>query len=68
MRQRVQEGLSKLKGVDRELIVLRYVEQMSTSEIAAVLETTEAAVKMRHLRALRQLHDLLDEDLAEGPR
>lgn len=66
MRRRVQDRLSQLKAVDRELIILRYVEQMSSSEIAAVLDTTEAAIKMRHLRALRQLRELLGDDFREG--
>jgi DNA-directed RNA polymerase specialized sigma24 family protein len=45
--------------------VLRYLEDLSTKEIAAVLSLTDAAVKMRQLRALRRVRDLLGDDLAE---
>ena len=41
--------------------MLRYLEQMSLREIAAVLETTEGAVKTRHARALLRLQTLLGE-------
>ena len=68
MRQRVQQALSQLGEADREVLVLRYLEDLSTAEIAAVLELTESAVKMRQLRALQRLRDLLgDEDLSEEP-
>jgi RNA polymerase sigma-70 factor (ECF subfamily) len=68
VRQRVQQALSQLGEADREVLVLRYLEDLSTAEIAAVLELTESAVKMRQLRALQRLRDLLgDEDLSEEP-
>jgi DNA-directed RNA polymerase specialized sigma24 family protein len=35
--------------------VLRHLEQLSTSQSAAVLGITEAAVKARHVRALDRL-------------
>jgi RNA polymerase sigma-70 factor (ECF subfamily) len=64
----VQAALARLSEADRELLVLRYLEDLSTREIAAVLSLTESAVKMRRLRALRRLRDLLpdrdSEDMA----
>lgn len=39
----------------REVVVMRYFEQMSSREIAEVLETTEGAVRTRLHRALNQL-------------
>jgi RNA polymerase sigma-70 factor (ECF subfamily) len=65
-RQRVQQALALLGAADREVLILRYLEDLSTAEIAAVLELTQSAVKMRQLRALQRLRDLLDdEDLLE---
>jgi RNA polymerase sigma-70 factor, ECF subfamily len=64
MRGRVRAALSRLPEGDREVLVLRYLEQLSMVEIAAVLEITEGAVKMRHTRALGRLCGLLG-DLAE---
>lgn len=61
MRRRLQQALLRLKPIDRELLVLRYVEQLSTSEISAVLEISVPAIKMRHLRSLRKLRELLSD-------
>ena len=65
---RVRAALDRLPERDREVLVLRYLEQMSTAEIAAVLGTTAGAVKVRHLRALERLRGLLPEDRTEGQR
>ena len=62
LRLRVRGALARLGERDRELLVLRYLEQMSLREIAAVLETTEGAVKTRHARALLRLQTLLGDD------
>src|SRR5262249_5179573 len=51
-RQRLQEALARLGERDREVLVLRYLEQLSTKETAAVLGISDGAVKLRHLRAL----------------
>ena len=62
---RVQAGLLQLREIDREVLLLRFVEQLSIHEIAAVLEISEVAVKVRQYRALqrlkKQLDDLVDE-------
>ena len=63
LRQRVQEALARLDPRDREVLVLRYLEGLTTDEIAAVLAIRAGAVKMRHLRALERLRGLLDIDL-----
>jgi RNA polymerase sigma-70 factor (ECF subfamily) len=59
LRQRVRRALSRLAPRDREVLVLRQLEQLPTREVAAVLGLTEAAVKARHIRALERLHQLL---------
>jgi RNA polymerase sigma-70 factor (ECF subfamily) len=61
MRLRVREALDRLGERDREVLVLRYLEQLSLAEIAAVVGTTEGAVKTRHARALLRLQALLGE-------
>src|SRR5262249_16956341 len=65
LRRRVRTALGQLAERDREVLVLRYLEQLSTREIAAVLGIAEGAVKTRHLRALQRLRGILGEDLAE---
>jgi RNA polymerase sigma-70 factor (ECF subfamily) len=64
LRSRVQAALGRLPPRDREVLVLRHLEQLSTAEIAAVLGISEGAVKTRHVRALDRLHGLLGDDLA----
>jgi RNA polymerase sigma-70 factor (ECF subfamily) len=67
-RTRVRAALLRLADADREVLVLRHLEQLSTREIAAVLRTSEGAVYTRHLRALERLRDLLgEEDAEESP-
>jgi RNA polymerase sigma factor (sigma-70 family) len=61
-----RRALAQLRRRDREVLVLRYLEQLSTQETAAELAITEAAVKLRVLRAVQRLRahlgDLLEEE------
>jgi RNA polymerase sigma-70 factor (ECF subfamily) len=61
----VRAALERLSERDRELLVLRHLEQMAVKEIAAVLGVSEGAVKTRTLRALQRLRTLLGKDLSE---
>jgi RNA polymerase sigma-70 factor (ECF subfamily) len=56
---RVRSALDGLDEQDREVLALRYLERMPPREIAAVLGLSEGAVKMRHMRALGRLRDVL---------
>ena len=62
---RVQAALAQLAEHDREVLVLRHLEQLSTREIAAVLGITEGAVRTRHLRALERIRILLGKEFGE---
>src|SRR5262245_28284685 len=66
LRDRVQAALDRLEPSDREVLVLRYLEQLSTPESAAALGISIGAVKMRHLRALQKLRAGLGEDYGES--
>jgi RNA polymerase sigma-70 factor (ECF subfamily) len=57
--QRAIAALTQLKPLDREILVLRYLEQLGVREIADVLEISETAVTTRHLRALQRLRRLM---------
>ena len=59
LRLRVRAALDRLGERDREILVLRHLEQLSTKETAAVLGLSEGGVKIRHLRALERLRALL---------
>jgi RNA polymerase sigma-70 factor (ECF subfamily) len=52
--------MKELPDSDQELLHLRFIEQLSANAIARILGITEQAVRMRQLRALRQLRDLLE--------
>jgi RNA polymerase sigma-70 factor (ECF subfamily) len=58
----LRAALDRLSERDREVLVLRHLEQLSTRETASVLGIAEGAVKVRLLRALQRLRDLLDEE------
>ena len=62
LRSRIRAALDQLGERDREVLVLRHLEQLSTREIAAVLGIREGAVKVRHLRALERLRAFLESE------
>ena len=64
-RERVRAALDRLTPRDREVLVLRFLEQLSTAETAAVLEIGEGAVKSRLMRAVVRFRDILDGEGAE---
>ncbi len=66
LRQRVRAALEATSPRDREILVMRHLEEMSAAEIAASLGITEGAAKARHTRALERLRDLLGEDESGG--
>jgi RNA polymerase sigma-70 factor (ECF subfamily) len=59
LRDRVRAALVTLAERDREILVLRHLEQLSVREIAVVIGISEGAVKVRHLRALERFRRLL---------
>lgn len=62
---RVLQALAQLKPHDREILVLRYLEQLDVTEIAGVLGISATAVTSRHLRALQRLRRLVGDESAE---
>jgi RNA polymerase sigma-70 factor (ECF subfamily) len=59
--QRFYQALAQLEDDDRELILMRHVEQLSNSDVAQALGLSQPAAGMRHLRALRRLREILGE-------
>jgi RNA polymerase sigma-70 factor (ECF subfamily) len=60
-RDRVRDALARLSERDREVLVLRSLEQLSTREVAEVLGVPEGTVKSRHVRALERIRGLLGD-------
>jgi RNA polymerase sigma factor (sigma-70 family) len=63
MQSRTTAALMQLKPHDREILVLRYLEQLGVEEIADVLGVSQTAVTSRHLRALQRLRLILEDQL-----
>ncbi|UCE58916.1 MAG: RNA polymerase sigma factor [Phycisphaerales bacterium] len=53
----LEELVAKLSDAQREALRLRYVEGLSRSEIAEVLDTPESVVKSRLFEGLKRLRD-----------
>lgn len=64
----LRAAMASLPVEARELIVLRFMEEMSYGEIAATLGSSEAALRGRVFRSLRLLRDALENPRpAEAP-
>ncbi len=61
-RERLKRALATLPWQDREVLVMRHIEQVGTVRIASVLGITEEAVKARLLRALDRLRALMESE------
>jgi len=55
----LEEALSQVDPVDREVLALRHLEELSNNEVAEVLGIKKAAASNRYVRALGRLKDLL---------
>jgi RNA polymerase sigma-70 factor, ECF subfamily len=61
--EQVKEALATLSPQDREILAMRYVERLSTAEMAEALGLNEGTAKQRHLRAVIRLRGLLEADI-----
>lgn len=55
----VQAALSKLKEEDKQIVVLKFFEEMPSVEIAQVMNVNEGAVRVRLHRALKKLKEIM---------
>jgi RNA polymerase sigma-70 factor (ECF subfamily) len=58
---RVQAILGRLATGDREILLLRHLEQLTSPESAEVLGISEEAAKKRYLRAVQRFRRLLGD-------
>jgi RNA polymerase sigma-70 factor, ECF subfamily len=66
--EQVHAALARLAPSDRDVLVMRYLEDLSFPEIAAILDIGEGAAKMRHLRALQRMRTHIERDGSESTR
>jgi len=55
----VESAVATMDDIDQEIIALRHFEQLSNSEISAVLEISQKAASIRYVRALTELREVL---------
>ncbi len=62
LRELLMKAIETLPETDREILLLRHVEQLTTAEAAAELEISENTCRQRHLRALKKMKELLHKN------
>jgi RNA polymerase sigma-70 factor (ECF subfamily) len=62
LRELLVQVIESLPETDREILLLRHVEQLTTPEAAAELQISENTCRQRHLRALKRLKELLEKN------
>lgn len=62
----LMEAIMRLKPEYREVLLLREYEGLSYEEIAAIVGSTEGAVKSRLFKARQRLHRVLKPYIAKG--
>jgi RNA polymerase sigma-70 factor (ECF subfamily) len=60
LERRFAAAVELLDEADRQIVLLRHFEHLSTAEAADVLGLSKPAAGMRYLRAMRRLRSLLD--------
>ena len=58
----IRLGLDKMDEIDREVLALRHLEELSNVEAAAVLGIQPSAASNRYVRALTRLKGLIGEE------
>jgi RNA polymerase sigma-70 factor (ECF subfamily) len=64
--EEVQRAVRQLPGRYREVIVLRYFEEVPVDQIARALRTSKGSVEVRLSRARQKLREILGPRLKEG--
>lgn len=59
--RRLAEGVRQLQENYQEVIILRFINQMSHAEVAEILEITESYVRVLQYRALQQMRETISE-------
>ncbi|HUP19619.1 MAG TPA: sigma-70 family RNA polymerase sigma factor [Gemmatimonadota bacterium] len=66
LERRIRRAVEKLPEMQRATFVLRFREELSVKETAAVLGCAEGTVKANGYHAIRRLRKILDADLEAG--
>lgn len=57
--EELREALEQMDPIDREVLVLRHLEEFSNNEVAEILGLEKSAASKRYVRALKRLKDVM---------
>lgn len=60
--QRTLESLKKLKGIEEDVLIMRFVDDLPIKEVARTLGKTEGAVKLIQNRGIKNLKKLIEKE------
>ncbi|PIS04788.1 MAG: hypothetical protein COT81_04545 [Candidatus Buchananbacteria bacterium CG10_big_fil_rev_8_21_14_0_10_42_9] len=58
----LEKYLTQLKDEYREIIILRYIDELDTAEVAEIIEKSKGATRVLLHRSLAQLKKLIEDD------
>jgi len=59
--EKVRKAIGELKSDYQDIIVFRFIEEMSLKEIAVMLHKSEGAIKLMQHRAIKELQRIINE-------
>lgn len=59
--EKLEQALSQMDPIDREVLALRHFEELSNNEAAEALGLTKAGASNRYVRALKRLKGIMSE-------
>ncbi len=62
LQRRLKLAMEQLGADEREILVLRHLEDLSVNEVAAILDLPQGIVQSRHFRAVQKLRRMLDDE------
>lgn len=65
--ERIWDGVKRLRGDQRQVIVMRFMDGLSYPDIAHILGKSVGAVRVIQYRALSALRNMLKDDLEDRP-
>ena len=63
---KLNQALQQLEPVQRQLVAMAFFRGLTHEEIATFTDMALGTVKSHIRRALKQLHDVLEDDLLKG--
>ncbi|MGE5041970.1 MAG: RNA polymerase sigma factor [Candidatus Levyibacteriota bacterium] len=58
--ERVRTAISKLEEVERQIVILRFFEEMDSKEVANILKIKDGALRVRQSRVLSKLKNIME--------